>query len=230
MGILDLLRNIFFFGGYLGQEGRSKSFKKPLTPEQEKHYLELMAQGNEEARDTLIEHNLRLVAHIAKKYATQSIGTEDLISIGTIGLIKGVNTFDSAKSSQLAKYIARCIENEILMFMRSDRKTLSEVYLEDSIGVDKEGNNISLLDVLGTEESEVSSQVELRVQTEKLLAAIKKTLQPREQLVVVLRYGLNGSESLPQRRIAEKIGISRSYVSRIEKKALGKLRKELNRK
>jgi len=226
--ILELLRKIFFYAGYLSD--RTRNFKKPLSPMKEKEYIQKYMGGDQQAREVLIEHNLRLVAHIAKKYTRVRADGEDLISIGTIGLIKGINTFNLEKGSQLANYIARCIENEILMFLRADKKNSAEVSLGEPIGEDKEGNKISLLDVIGTDEADVDEQVDLKIQAEKLLKAINICLTQREKTVILLRYGLEGDDMLPQREIAKKLGISRSYVSRIEKKALKKLNREMCKK
>ena len=188
-------------------------------------------KGDEHAREVLIEHNLRLVAHIAKKFASNGSATiEDYISIGTIGLIKGVNTFNLEKGRQLVTYIARCIENEILMYLRAGKKSSGEIFLAESIGEDKEGNTLSLIDVIGADEHSVDEQVETKIETEKLKGILSKTLTERELLVIQMRYGIGGKQVLPQREIAKRLGISRSYVSRIEKKALGKLNRELNKK
>lgn len=228
MNIFEFLKEIFFYSGYLN--GNSRSFPKPLPPLKEKEYIRRYMEGDEKAREVLIEHNLRLVAHIAKKYQSASSDGDDFISIGTIGLIKGINTFNTDKGTQLVTYIARCIENEILMFLRADKKNSAEVSLGESIGEDKEGNKISLLEVIGSDENSVDDQVELNIQTEKLRGILGKVLTKRERIVIDLRYGLSGGEILPQREIAALLGISRSYVSRIEKKALQKLNKELERK
>ena len=229
MHIFEFLREIFFYSGYFGSN--TKSFPKPLEREEEKKYIALYMQGDEHAREVLIEHNLRLVAHIAKKFAANNTSNiEDYISIGTIGLIKGVNTFRIEKGSQLATYIARCIENEILMYLRAGKKNSVEVFLAEFIGEDKEGNTLSLIDILGADENSVDEQVELKMETEKLKGILEKVLTKRELLVIELRYGLGGAQILPQREIAKRLGISRSYVSRIEKKALGKLNRELNKK
>lgn len=218
--ILQLAREIFFFAGYVST---GSSFPEPLEPEEEKECLARLAAGDAEARVRLIEHNLRLVAHIAKKYAGRQRDTDDLISIGTVGLIKAVSTFNGDKGSALATYAARCIENEILMSLRAEKKRSGEVSLNESIGVDKDGNNISLAEVLGSDPDDVQRHVELNIATEQLRRAIATALTPRERVVVELRYGLTGRAPMPQREIAALLGISRSYVSRMEKKALGKL-------
>ena len=229
MQIFEFLREIFFYSGYFGSN--TKSFPKPLSQEEERKYIELYMKGDEHAREVLIEHNLRLVAHIAKKFASNGSATiEDYISIGTIGLIKGVNTFNLEEGRQLVTYIARCIENEILMYLRAGKKSSGEIFLAESIGEDKEGNTLSLIDVIGADEHSVDEQVETKMETEKLKGILSKTLTERELLVIQMRYGIGGKQVLPQREIAKRLGISRSYVSRIEKKALGKLNRELNKK
>lgn len=203
------------------------SFPQPLSPEEEKDYLERYQSGDEEAKNILIERNLRLVAHIVKKYTNLSNDMDDLISIGTIGLIKGITSFDPDKCTRLATYAARCIENEILMSIRSARKQRYETSLHAPIGVDKEGNQISLLDILCNEEESIFDQVDFDIEVNKLYGKIHWLLKPREKFILQLRYGLNNHEEKTQREIAEEMGISRSYVSRIEKKALKKLYKEL---
>lgn len=199
------------------------SFPKPLTAKEEQEYLRRAGQGDLEARNVLIERNLRLVAHIMKKYYTASADQEDLISIGTIGLIKGISTFDGSKGARLATYAARCIENEILMFFRSQRKLAGDVSLSDCIETGKDGTMLSLMDVVCDEE-DLFDRVSTREMTGKLLAAMERTLTDRERKVLTLRYGLFGCQALPQREVAKACGISRSYVSRIEKKAMEKLR------
>lgn len=224
--ILGLIKDLLFFAGYLSS---GKTFPKPLSKEEEAEYLKRSAKGDEEARGILVEHNLRLVAHIVKKYQNTAISGDDLISIGTIGLIKAVNSFLPRKGTQLATYAAKCIENEVLMALRSSKKTKSEVSLSDPIGVDKEGNEISLIDILGTREDLVPEQAELRIQTEKLYGLLGKCLTKRERAVLEMRYGLCGLRPQTQREIAKKTGISRSYVSRIESKAIAKLSDELSK-
>ena len=205
-----------------------KSFEKPLTPEEEVHYLSLFKNENdEEAKEVLIERNMRLVAHIAKKYNNITEDQDDLISIGTIGLIKAMETFKIDKGTRLATYASKCIENEILMNIRTNKKNKVQVSLQDPIGVDREGNAISLIDILGTEADCVVDQVELKVQINKLYEKLYKVLTDREREIIELRYGLTPYGYKTQREIAQKLNISRSYVSRIEKKALKKLRKEL---
>ena len=227
MHLFELIRSFFFFAGYMSSG--NKSFKRPLSTKEERLYIQKCIAGDESAREVLVEHNMRLVAHIAKKYGQSGVEMEDLISIGTIGLIKGINTFSPEKSNQLAIYIARCIENEILMYLRADKKNNAVVSLGDSIGEDKEGNKILLMDILNASENEVCDQVELRMQISQMVSAIASVLNEREKTVIMKRYGLNGRKPLPQIELAKELGISRSYVSRIEKKALYKLKSEMNR-
>ena len=201
-----------------------KTFKKPLSPEDEKYYLERYKEGDTAARNTLIEHNLRLVAHIAKKYQAPEYDTEDLISIGIIGLIKAVMTFDSDKNSRLATYAARCIENELLMMLRSRKKLTREISMYEKIGTDQEGRELRLMDVLESEPVDVVENLELQKNIGKLRGCIREVLNEREWLIICKRYGLCGMEEKTQREIASSLGISRSYVSRLEKRALEKLR------
>lgn len=201
----------------------SGSFPKPLTAAEEKHYLDLAASGNLEARNILIERNLRLVAHIMKKYYTQTSDQEDLISIGTIGLIKAISTFNADKGIRLATYAARCVENEILMYFRSQRKSASDVSLSDYIETGKDGTALSLMDVV-SEDEDLFEQISTREDVLALRKHMERVLDNREKEVLTLRYGLAGQDPLPQREVAVQCGISRSYVSRIEKKALEKLR------
>ena len=202
------------------------SFPHPLTAQEEQHYLALYAQGDLEARNVLIERNLRLVAHIMKKYYTQTADQEDLISIGTIGLIKGIETFDSTKGARLATYAARCVENEILMYFRAQKKSSQDVSLSDFIEAGTDGAALSLMDVV-SDETDLPEQVSTRQLLKKLCQAVDTALTPQERQVIILRYGLGTGTPLRQRQVAEKTGISRSYVSRIEKKALQKLKKVL---
>ncbi|MEG0830501.1 MAG: RNA polymerase sporulation sigma factor SigK [Anaerovoracaceae bacterium] len=205
----------------------SVSFPKPLSRTEEEHYISLYESGDEYAKNVLIEHNLRLVAHIAKKYTNTGYSNDDLISIGTIGLIKGVSTYSSKKATKLATYAAKCIENEILMSIRSSKKNKAEVSLSVPIGVDKDGNEISLNDVLGTDPDAILNDISLKIQVAKLLDAIECTLTNREKTIILSRYGIFNHKPKTQREVASSLGISRSYVSRIEKKALLKLREAL---
>jgi len=201
-----------------------KTFLPPLNANDERYYLEKMKEGDLEARYILIERNLRLVAHVSKKYQNAEEDMEDLISIGTIGLIKAISTFNYERGNRLATYAARCIENELLMYLRSKKKTSREISLYEPIGTDKEGNQINLLDIVESDERDVVETIELSGNTEKLYEFIPKVLNKREREIIMLRYGLYNQKPITQREIADKIGISRSYVSRIEKKALEKLR------
>ena len=202
------------------------SFPKPLSASEEQHYLELAAQGDLEARNILIERNLRLVAHIMKKYYAQVSDQEDLISIGTIGLIKGITTFDASKGARLATYAARCVENEILMYFRSQKKSSQDVSLSDYIETSSEGMPLALMDVVGQDE-DLLETVTNRELVRQVCRAVDDLLTDQEKLVIVLRYGLEGHQPHRQREVAAVTGISRSYVSRIEKRALEKLRAAL---
>jgi RNA polymerase sporulation-specific sigma factor len=202
------------------------SFPKPLTEEEERHYLALSAKGDLEARNILIERNLRLVAHIMKKYYAQTADQEDLISIGTIGLIKGITTFDATKGARLATYAARCVENEILMHFRAQRKSSQDVSLSDYIETGTDGAALSLMDVV-SQEDDLLEQVSTRQSLQQVLRAVRRELTEQERQVIVLRYGLFGTRPHRQREVAQVTGISRSYVSRIEKRALEKLRRVL---
>ena len=223
-GIFELIRDLFFFAAQIS--GRS-SFPTPLGAEEERRCIRLMSQGDAESRQRLIEHNLRLVAHIAKKYQHAGHEQEDLISIGAIGLIKAITTFKPERDTQLATYAARCIENEILMTIRATKKYKNDVSLTEPIGVDREGNEISLIDKLGTDPDSVPDEVSKSLDLTRVLRQIHTRLSKRERLVVELRYGLLDGKPYPQREIAEKLGISRSYVSRIEKRAINMLNDEL---
>ncbi|AEE96304.1 RNA polymerase sporulation sigma factor SigK [Mahella australiensis] len=223
-GVILSLKEILLLTSYVSN---NNSFPQPLSYEEERHYLELYEQGDQQAKNILIEHNLRLVAHIVKKYNNAVKDPEDLISIGTIGLIKGITTFDSNKGTRLATYAARCIENEILMYVRASKKEKKEVFLQEPIGTDKEGNEVTLIDILGTDEDTITDQVSDKMQIAKLYKKMGSVLKDRERLILELRYGLINGNDKTQREIAQMLGISRSYVSRIEKKALNKLNKEL---
>jgi RNA polymerase sporulation-specific sigma factor len=201
-----------------------KSFPKPLSTKEEADYLKRCKEGDKAARDKLIEHNLRLVAHIVKKYNMVDKETDDLISIGTIGLIKAIDTFDEEKGIRLATYASRCIDNELLMMLRSGKRLAKEVYLYDPIGSDREGNEINLLDIIEEAEIDIVENIVLEDDIKKLYHIIGKVLTEREREIICLRYGLSNQKEVTQREIAGKLGISRSYVSRIEKKALKKLR------
>lgn len=202
------------------------SFPKPLTEEEERYYLALSAKGDLEARNILIERNLRLVAHIMKKYFTQTADQEDMISIGTIGLIKGITTFDQSKGARLATYAARCVENEILMHFRAQRKSAQDVSLSDILETGADGAALSLMDTV-SDDTDLLEQISTKESVEQLRRAVDHCLTGQERQVVVLRYGLDGNPPRRQREVAQQVGVSRSYVSRIEKRALEKLRKAL---
>lgn len=201
-----------------------RSFKKPLPMEEEKKYLKMYRDGDESAREKLIEHNLRLVAHIVKKYHSQERDLDDLISIGTIGLIKAVNTFDEKKGGRLVTYAARCIENELLMMLRQEKKLLREVSLYEPIGTDQEGNHISLMDIICTDEAAMIEKMIHQYYLTHLNQAVEYLDDDREKEIIIKRYGLRGNRPHTQKEVASALGISRSYVSRIEKKALEKLK------
>ena len=226
-GFLAFLGSAVFILGYISN---NSLFPESLSAEEEKKYVKLMEEGNEEAKNILIEHNLRLVAHVCKKYANTNIDQDDLISIGSIGLIKGINSYDSKKSIKISTYISKCIDNEILMHLRATKKTNSEVYLEDPIGKDKDDNTVTLKEVLENEERPIEDVVDLKMKISKLYEKIKNVLKNRERTIIELRFGLNGEKPKTQKEIASDMGISRSYVSRIETRAIGKLAKEMNLK
>ncbi len=217
--------NLLYFALHVEGHG---SFPKPLSPKREQECFERMAAGDEAARTELIEHNLRLVAHIIKKYYASSNDQDDLISIGSIGLVKAVNTFNYEKGTRFATYASRCIENEILMYFRNLKKTAGDVYINDPIDTDKDGNALTLLDIFAEDDS-IIDDLDLKFKTQQLYEYIRDTLSPREQRIILLRYGIGGRKPLTQREVAVKLGISRSYVSRIEKKALEKLQKRFER-
>ncbi len=223
--ILACITNIFFLISYVSNVN---SFKKPLSLKEEQMYLERYKNGDKEAKNILIERNLRLVAHVVKKYSNQNIDTDDLISIGTIGLIKAINTYNFERGRKLSTYAAKCIDNEILMSIRSNKKHQNELMLQEPIGVDKEGNEVTLIDKLGTDDDGIFEEVNLKMQITELYSAMKEVLLDREQFIIKLRYGLCGEKSFTQKEIANMMGISRSYVSRIEKKALKKLLNRFN--
>ena len=219
-GFLTFLKSAVIVLGYI--QGNSL-FPEPLSPEEEKICIEKMKAGDEESRNILIEKNLRLVAHISKKYSTTNIDQDDLISIGSIGLIKAINSFDDSKNIKLATYAARCIDNEILMFIRTSKKTKAEVFLNESIGKDKDDNEITLMDVIEKEEMCVDDEIDLKLKIKELYNKMKEVLKDREINILKLRFGLNGIKPRTQNEIAGMLGISRSYVSRIESKAINKL-------
>lgn len=214
---------LFFCGAVTGD-----CFLKPLSREEEEKYLRLFKEENDKnAKDILIRHNMRLVAHVVKKYQGAE-SQDDLISTGTIGLIKAINTYDKNKGTALATYTARCIENEILMLLRANKKYQGTVSLSDSIGTDKDGNELTILDLIPDDSDSVIDLVERKMERKNLIRLLRKRLNEREYAVISLRYGLKGGKPLPQREVAAFLKISRSYISRIEKKAIEKIRKEIS--
>ncbi len=220
-----VLGRLFFFTGALYD---GSSYPRPLSAEEEEKYLALAAKGDNAAKETLIKHNMRLVAHIVKKYAGAA-ETDDMISVGSIGLIKAINTFEAGHGTRLATYTARCIENEILMLIRAGKKHKGNVSLSDPVGCDKDGNELTLMDLLFEKEEKIFGSVERSMMQEKFLSTVKELLSERETAVVCMRYALTGGAPLAQREVAQRMHISRSYVSRIEKRALEKLRDGLKR-
>lgn len=223
-GFFSFLKTAIFVVGYISG---STLFPEPLNTEEERKALERMQQGDDEARNLLIEKNLRLVAHVCKKYANTNVDQDDLLSIGTIGLIKGIKSFKPEKGARLSTYVSRCIDNEILMYLRSTKKLNSEVYLNDTIGKDKDDNIVTLEEVLENDERSIEDVVDLKMKIKKLYKKMKEVLKDRERTIIELRFGLNGEKPKTQHEIAESMGISRSYVSRIETKAILKLSEEL---
>ena len=221
--LLTLLQKIFLLGHI--QNG---NFPKPLSEKEEMELLERYEKnGDNDAKNKLIEHNLRLVAHIVKKYAKNQDDADDLLSIGTIGLIKGINTFTTDKKTRLSTYVAKCIHNEILMVLRAKKHLPQEVSLSDTIGCDKEGNEVTLMDIIPSDDEEISESYEKKLKVKKLYQSIKSSLDDRERFIIEMRYGLNDGKCIPQRKIAKLLDISRSYVSRIEKKAVEKLKNSI---
>lgn len=221
LNLLSLFKNLYFFTGSYS----INVFPEPLSPNEESVALNLLKQGNKEARTLLIEHNLRLVAHIVKKYDTKDNIVDDLISIGTIGLIKGVDSFKNDKNTRLTTYCAKCIQNEILMYFRNNKKHINDVSLNDSIGYDKDGNEINLIDVIKSDEEDILTKLHNKDSVETLIKYLN-VLNKREKEIIIKRYGLFNNEELTQKEISEELGISRSYVSRIEKRALLKIYKK----
>ena len=219
-----VLENLWFLALHISSGG---SFPKPLSAKDERECLERIREGDMAARNKLIEHNLRLVAHIIKKYYSNQKDQDDLISIGTIGLIKAVSTFDCDKGTRFATYAARCIENEILMHFRNQKKSAQDIYISDPIDTDKEGNTLTLMDIVAEDEC-IFENIDLKLKAEKLHKLINKHLDTREKTIICLRYGINGDAPLTQREVAARLKISRSYVSRIEKKALQVLRRRFD--
>ncbi len=225
-GFLSFLQSTVFVVGYISG---GTLFPEPLSAEEEKIALQKLAQGDEEARNLLIEKNLRLVAHVCKKYSNTNIEQDDLLSIGTIGLIKGINSFNVEKGARLSTYVSRCIDNEILMYLRSIKKLNSEIYLNDAIGKDKDDNVVTLEEVLQNDERSIEDVVDLKMKVKKLYKKMKEVLKDRERTIIELRFGLNGEKPKTQNEIASSMGISRSYVSRIETKAINRLSNEFKK-
>ena len=223
-GLIQFLKTAVFVVGYISS---SNLFPEPLTSEEEQIYLEKMKIGDEEARNILIERNLRLVAHVVKKYSNTKVEQDDLISIGTIGLIKGINSYNLEKGSKLSTYVSRCIDNEILMHLRATKKLNAEVYLNEPIGKDKDDNVVTLQEVLENNERNIEDEVDLKMKIKKLYQKMGEILKDREKTIIELRFGLDGHKPKTQHEIAEMMGISRSYVSRIETKAINKLAGEI---
>ncbi|HLS35431.1 MAG TPA: RNA polymerase sporulation sigma factor SigK [Bacillota bacterium] len=219
-----VVKELIFFVSYI----KNKAFPQPLSAEEEKRYIEKMLEGDKYARNMLIEHNLRLVAHIVKKFDNTGEDTEDLISIGTIGLIKGVETYNPSRKAKLATYAARCIENEILMHLRNLKKVRKDVSIYEPIGQDKEGNEINFMDILEAENQDIIEYIQLNMEIENMKQYFD-VLDKREKEVIVYRYGLNNYPTMTQKKIAKRLNISRSYVSRIEKRALMKIFREYYR-
>ena len=224
--LFRLIHELMFLAGYVGN---SNAFPKQLSAEEEKKYLDLFKKGDMNARNILVEHNLRLVAHITKKYSND-YNADDLISIGIIGLIKGIDTFNPKKNTKMAAYISRCIENEVLMFLRSTKKLSNEVSLDESIGTDKDGNALTIADVIPAENTDIVEKISVKTDIKKLYKVMGKVLKKSEADILVWRYGLGGTKKKTQKEISKILGISRSYVSRIEKKALKKIAAEFKKK
>ena len=219
----SVLSVIFNFVSLVLGISTTQSFPPALGAKEERRYFELLAQGDKSARAKLIEHNLRLVSHIVRKYYSSSQESDELVSIGTLGLIKAIDTFRQEHGARFATYAAKCIQNEILMYFRSKKKLSTEVSLGETIDIDRDGNPLTYLDIISVDDT-IAEDLDLKMHTERAMMLVREALSPREREILVLRYGLNGSVALTQREVAEKLGISRSYVSRIEKKALAELR------
>ena len=225
--IINFIKGIFRKVGTIFYVGATDILPEPLSKEMEDYYLELLEDGDEKAKDILIEHNLRLVVFLAKKYENTNVDLEDLVSIGTIGLIKGINTFSRGKNIKLATYASRCIDNEILMYLRKTKKMKTEVSIDASLSYDSEGNELHLEDVLGTEKDIVTKGIEEETDRKMVINEVMR-LNPRDRDIIILRYGLLGQQELTQKEVAEKLGISQSYISRIEKKVIKRLKTLVN--
>ncbi len=225
--VISFLKRIFFKVGSCFYIGATDILPEPLTKEEEEYYIRLKEKGSKEALEKLIEHNLRLVVFLAKKYENTGIDLEDLVSIGNIGLIKGINTFSSDKNIKLATYASRCIDNEILMYLRKNKKVKCEVSIDQALSFDVDGNELHLEDVIGTEKDVVTKEIEDELDKSLIINEILK-LKPRDREIMILRYGLLGTDEFTQKEVADKMGISQSYISRIEKKVIKRLRLVLN--
>lgn len=225
--IIDFIRSIFTKVGSIFYVGATDILPEPLTKEEENYYVKLKDEGDNKAKEKLIEHNLRLVVFLAKKYENTGIDLEDLVSIGNIGLIKGINTFSSNKNIKLATYASRCIDNEILMYLRKNKKTKNEVSIDQALSLDGEGNELHLEDIIGTEKDLISNNIEEK-DDKKIIIKEILDLKPRDKEIMLLRYGLLGYDEYTQKEVAEKLGISQSYISRIEKKVIKKIRNVIN--
>ena len=225
--IIKFIKQLFYKTTSIFYVGATDILKEPLSKEEEEYYVKLKDEGSLEAKEKLIEHNLRLVVFLSKKYENTNIDLEDLVSIGSIGLIKAINTFSSNKNIKLATYASRCIDNEILMFLRKNKKIKSEVSIDQALTLDTEGNELHLEDIIGTDKDIISKEIEGEYDKQVMLKEIL-SLKPRDREIMILRYGLLGTDEYTQKEVAEKLGISQSYISRIEKKVIKKLQNILN--
>ena len=225
--IIKYIKRLFYKVGSIFYVGATDILPEPLTKEEEEYFVKLKDEGNQEAKDKLIEHNLRLVVFLAKKYENTKVDLEDLVSIGNIGLIKAINTFSSDKNIKLATYASRCIDNEILMYLRKNKKLKAEVSIDQSLSLDSDGNELHLEDIIGTDKDEISKTIETQDDKSLIIKEIL-TLKPRDREIMIMRYGLLGQEEYTQKEVADKLGISQSYISRIEKKVIRKLKVLIN--
>ncbi len=225
--IIRIIKKLFYRVGSIFYVGATDVLPEPLSREEEEYFVKLKEEGNEEAKEKLIEHNLRLVVFLAKKYENTGVDLEDLVSIGSIGLIKGINTFSSDKNIKLATYASRCIDNEILMYLRKNKKLKAEVSIDQSLSFDGDGNELHLEDIIGTDKDEVSKTIEDQDDKSLMIQEIL-SLKPRDREIMIMRYGLLGQDEYTQKEVAEKLGISQSYISRIEKKVIRRLKVLIN--